>query len=321
MKMIDLHCDTLFRRLEDPSTAVPSLLRKNIWHVDLKKLQKSDSLLQVFAVFAPQHRDYIPDLYTFFLEQHDFFCKEMAQNSPLVSHVTSFDQIETNRRENRISALLSVEESHLLEGDMTRLDRLYEKGVRLMTLLWNHENCLGFPHSPDKEAMSRPLKPFGRDAVLRMEELGILIDVSHLSDGGFADVAALTDKPFLASHSNCRSLAGNSRNLTDEQITLLADRGGVMGLNFYPDFLSQRGDNKSLLSDMVCHIKHMRQVGGIEVIALGSDFDGIEGELEIPHIGEIGRLSEALDKEGFTTGELEKIWSHNALRILKEIIS
>jgi membrane dipeptidase len=320
MKMIDLHCDTLFRRVEDPSSAEPSLLMKNRWHVDLEKLKQADSLLQVFAIFIPQHREYIPDPYAFFLAQHELFQREIRINEKLIAKIEQFHDIEKNRKRSKLSALLSIEESHLLGGDLNRLDDLHKKGVRLMTLLWNHENCLGFPHSSDQQIMASGLKPFGKEAVMAMERKGIIIDVSHLSEGGFYDVAALTKKPFIASHSNCRSLTAHSRNLTDGQIRILADRGGITGLNFYPDFLSHRNDERSCLKDMVQHIKHMKKIGGIGVIALGSDFDGIEGELEIPHIGEMDKLQEALEQEGFSTGEIEKIWSENALRVFKDVL-
>jgi membrane dipeptidase len=166
--------------------------------------------------------------------------------------------------------------------------------------------------------MNKGLTAFGREVVHEMNRLGMIIDVSHLSDKGFYDVAELSEAPFIASHSNSRSIKENSRNLTDEMIKLLAQKGGVTGINFFGSFLSN--DNLSRVDDMVRHIKHIKSVGGIEVIALGTDFDGIEGELEIKNIGEIGILLQGLEKGGFSQEEIDKISYKNAARIIKDVM-
>ena len=138
-------------------------------------------------------------------------------------------------------------------------------GVRLITLTWNDENSLGYPHTFRGNRGKWGLKPFGKEAVSYMETLGIVPDVSHLSDDGFYDVADVTKKPFVASHSNCRALSPASRNLTDEMIRILAERGGVAGLNFYPGFLNrEQTDQESRIACMCDHVEHMRNVGGIE---------------------------------------------------------
>jgi membrane dipeptidase len=149
-----------------------------------------------------------------------------------------------------------------------------------------------------------------------MNRLGMLIDVSHLSDRGFYDVAELSKQPFVASHSNARSLTPHSRSLTDDMIKVLADHGGVIGLNFCGAFL---GDSEiSRVEDMVSHILHIRQVGGTEVIALGTDFDGISPELEIEDMGQIGKLIRALERAGFTDAELDKFLWQNSLRVIQD---
>jgi membrane dipeptidase len=167
--------------------------------------------------------------------------------------------------------------------------------------------------------MSRGLKPFGKEAVRRMNELGILIDVSHLSDGGFSDVAALSAKPFTASHSNCRSLSPHPRNLTDEQIRLLASRGGVIGLNFAPPFLGGDGSD-STAALISAHARRLKKTGGMDCIALGSDFDGIRGNLEISGVEKMPLLFEQLSRDGFTSGEIEQIAWKNALRIFRDVL-
>ena len=140
-----------------------------------------------------------------------------------------------------------------------------------------------------------------------MERLGVIVDVSHLSDAGFYDVAECTGKPFVASHSNARSVCGAVRNLTDSMIRILGERGGLTGLNFCPDFLTTPVIGK--------------EVGGIGCIGLGSDFDGIGGHRELPGAQTVPLLAEALGKGGFKASEIDKILSGNVLRVYREVFS
>lgn len=218
-----------------------------------------------------------------------------------------------------MSAVLTIEEGGILCNDIERLDKLYQEGIRLMTLTWNHDNCIGSPNSKDIEVMKKGLKPFGLEVIERMNELGMIIDVSHLSDGGFWDVIRCSDKPVVASHSNARALCPHPRNLSNEMIKALAEKGGVIGVNFYPFFLNPIG--KASAEEIADHIMHMYCVGGEDVIAIGTDFDGFdEGELEIEHLGEMDKLHSAVKKKGLTERQIEKIWSQNVMRVIKEVL-
>lgn len=163
----------------------------------------------------------------------------------------------------------------------------------------------------------------GREFVSEMEELGMIPDVSHLSDAGFYDVLETTRKPFAASHSNARSICACVRNLTDDMIRKLSEKGGAMGLNFCADFLEEKPagmPNPGSVSSVVRHAKHIVQVGGIEVLGLGSDFDGIDTHAELPGAQSMGVLWEALHREGFTEGQLDKIFYGNVLRVYRETL-
>ena len=152
-----------------------------------------------------------------------------------------------------------------------------------------------------------------------MNNLGMIIDVSHLSDGGFYDVSKNSRKPFVASHSNARAISNHPRNLTDDMIRTLALSGGVMGINFEKHFLGH--NNLSRIEDMLAHIQHIKNIGGIDCISLGTDFDGISNKgLEVKNIGEIEKLSMALSKNNFSEEEIEKIFYKNALRVIKEVL-
>jgi membrane dipeptidase len=151
-----------------------------------------------------------------------------------------------------------------------------------------------------------------------MNRLGMIIDVSHLSDRGFYDVARLSSKPFTASHSNSRSIRDHKRNLTDDMIKTLAEKGGITGINFEKSFLSDK--DLSTVQDMAEHIMHIRNVGGIDVISLGTDFDGISPENEINNIGEIYKLIDALKKNKLSDDDIDKICSKNALRVIGDVM-
>ncbi|MBQ1788298.1 MAG: membrane dipeptidase, partial [Erysipelotrichaceae bacterium] len=193
----------------------------------------------------------------------------------------------------------------------------YNDGVRIMTLTWNYENSLGFPNSRDPELHKKGLKPFGIEAVRRMNELGMIVDVSHLSEGGFYDVAKHSEKPFVATHSCSRALCSHQRNLTDDQLRTLADCGGVVGINFNGPFLAD-GAQEIDTDAIVRHAQHMYNVAGIDTLAWGSDFDGIGNDLEIRDASGIQLLYEAL-KEHYSEEDLEKIFYRNVLRVYKEV--
>ncbi|MGH0053610.1 MAG: dipeptidase, partial [Sphaerochaetaceae bacterium] len=191
-----------------------------------------------------------------------------------------------------------------------RISILASWGVRLATLIWNKENELASPHHK-----RGGLKPFGYEVVEEMERYDILVDVSHLNDEGFFDLAKIAKKPIIASHSNCRAITNHSRNLSDAMIRTIADTGGVVGLNFCPSFLSEDWEHSSI-QGMVNHASHLRKVGGAAILAIGTDFDGISGDLAISNYSQMHQLWDALAKEGFSQKELEGMWSANALRVL-----
>lgn len=257
---------------------------------------------------------HVREMITFMEKQYLLFPDDIAP-------AYSYDDIRKNESENKISAILSIEEGGILNNRIERLDELYKNGIRLMTLMWNYENCLGYPNSRDRLLMKKGLKPFGMEVIERMGELGMIADVSHASDGTFRDILQCAKGPVIASHSNCRALCRHPRNLTDEMIRALADQGGVAGLNFYGPFL---GNNKeSRLDDMAAHMIHMIAAGGSEFPAVGTDFDGFDGmtHMDVPDVSYMEKLWETLKRKGVTESQLDKIWSKNALRVISAIKS
>ena len=336
MKVVDMHCDTIGAIYENNLKGNNYNLKDNKLHLDINKLIKGDYLLQNFAMFIDIK--HYTDPYKTLLEMIDCFNNEINCNSEIIKQVTSYSEILSNKKDNKISALLTIEDGGALLGSLDNLETVYNKGVRMITLTWNYPNGIGFPNFILKEDKntSMIIKPdltipntkdgltsFGKSFVERMSELGIIIDVSHLSDAGFYDVLDITDKPFVASHSNSRSITNVVRNMTDDMIKKLANRGGVLGINFCSSFIEPTphfNPTFTKIDDIIAHIKYIRKIGGIDCIGLGSDFDGIPSTLELENGSHMPKLCDALYKNGFTTTEIEKIFYKNVLNLYKELL-
>ncbi len=326
MKIADMHCDTVNRVYYRRQNGEDINMYNNSLSVDFNRMKAGNYLMQFFACFVNMgETDTAADDVLGMIE---LFHKEIGQHNDIIGHIRCYDDIVCNMSSGKMSALLTIEEGGVLGGSIDMLHHVYQQGVRLITLTWNYENELGYPNRINQitgEALpetERGLKPAGIEIVREMERLGMIVDVSHLGDAGFYDVAANTKKPFVASHSNARVMASHVRNLKDDMIKIIGDRGGVIGINFCPAFLKdEKEENQvSRIEDMVRHIIHIRNVGGTDVCALGSDFDGITGELEISSCDKMDMLVEGMVKAGISYDEADKITSGNVLGCLKEII-
>ena len=324
IKYIDMHCDTLLRAWRQNAETIYELQGT---HTDIKRLIAGNCKAQFFAIYMPSidwvpklgeqypgDDQYIDSLYT-------LFCNTLHKHADIVAQAKNVAEIEKNHAAGKLSAVLTMEDGRAVLGSMERLEKYYDMGVRVLSFTWNHENCFGFPNSRSSAAMALGLKPFGKDAVIRMNELGMLIDVSHLSDGGFRDVAELSERPFVATHSNCRALNPHPRSMTDEMIRTLADKGGCMGVNFEPAFLTMDTEqNASTIEMLIAQLRHMVNKGGIGCAAVGTDFDGIGGDLEINSADKMPLLFAAMERAGFTAGEIEKIARGNVERVLHDAL-
>nr|WP_294525254.1 dipeptidase [uncultured Blautia sp.] len=317
--MIDLHCDTVSKLA---SVFHRGNLMHNPYSVDVERLEKAGALMQCFSTFfdVGKYGTAKRDEKAYVTANHmiDVFEKNLKECHDKVVFVKKYEDIQQCMDTGRIGALLTLEDGTPVGNSLEKLQHFYNRGIRLITLTWNYENEIGYPNSLDQGVMSSGLKSFGFQALEEMNRLGIIVDVSHLSDGGFWDVARHSQKPFIASHSNARSITVHPRNLTDTMITAIAEKGGVIGLNLCPDFLGT--DGKSSISHMLYHIKHIYQVGGEDVLALGTDFDGIEGKLQIRSCDELCKLREALLQHKMPERVVDKMWQGNALRVMKDIL-
>jgi len=308
MPIIDMHCDTISR-----DTFSAEGLRRNHLQIDLHKMKEAGYLLQNFALFVNMETD--PNPLVSGLRMADMFHEEMSKNADLIRPVTTYKEIEENHRLGLMSGLLTLEEGEICQGEIPILRDFYRLGVRMITLTWNHFNSIGAPNnyktasSVHGEPDMTGLTGKGFAFITEMERLGVIIDVSHLSDGGFYDVLHHTSRPFVASHSNARSLAPHCRNLTDDMIRHMGERGCVTGLNYCKGFLNPFeiwADAKGGALDIARHARHITNVGGMDVLGLGSDFDGCDNDFR--DCSQMYLLENELKKQGFKASEIDKIF-------------
>lgn len=323
MKIADMHCDTLSRIYQAETSQNAVSLLENPFQVDLKKMNASGYILQNFAAFVDLDQEKNP--YEACMSQIRIFHREMEQNPLLIAPVTSYSQIVENQKHHKISALLTIEEGQVCLGDLKKLQEFYNLGTRMMTFTWNHKNSLGCPAEPADGSCSKGgLTHLGIAFLDAMEQLGIIPDVSHLSDDGIADVCRFAKKPFAASHSNVRTLCGRQRNLPDALIQKIAQRGGIIGINYYGPFLTEIQDPDGTyygrIADVAKHIRRAVDIGGISCVGLGSDFDGIDDNLEFRDCSHLDLLADALKKNHFHESEIDAVFWKNLLSFYREVL-
>ena len=308
--MIDLHCDTIMQLLDHPDSGD---LYRNTWKIDIEKLQKAHSKVQDFALFI--NLGDTNDPYGRYEEMRNLCTTQIHLYGEHIQHVLSYQDVESVYASGKIGALMSIEEGGVLGGDLDKLKQAYQDGVRLITLTWNYPNGLGGPHCGEQH---KKLTPKGIEFVEAMQDLGIIVDCSHLNDAGTEQLGDILDVPFIASHSNAREVTAHTRNLPDNLIKLIANKGGVIGLNFAQSFLGT--SPVSRIEDIVKHGLYLINKGGEDVVALGTDFDGIKPNTEIKDASEMYRLYDVFKEAGLSVDQCEKLFWKNADRLLKEIL-
>ncbi|MBQ8637973.1 MAG: dipeptidase [Lachnospiraceae bacterium] len=326
---IDLHCDTIYKLRMARKEGKQVGLRSREGHIDLLRLKEAGYWMQTFAAFVDLGEEKDPALAA--MELIDIFYQEMEANKDLIRPVTTADQVIENQKNGLLSALLSIEEGGVCRGNLALLRNFYRLGVRMMTLTWNYENELGWPNTViegggeylGRNNTEHGVKERGFEFLSEMERLGMLIDVSHLSDAGFYQVYDHTTKPFIASHSNARAVCSHVRNLTDDMIRKIAERGGLTGINLCASFTAEAAteeETRGTVEGLVGHIRHIADVGGIGCIGLGTDYDGIGDRVELSHCGKMPLLVDGLKKAGFHESEIDAICHNNVLRVMKDVL-
>ena len=307
--VFDAHCDTISRCWREYEG-----LDHNGGMISLEKTAGFGRYCQFFALWTadgytgyPAGGDGVERAYHALLR---CFKEQMARNGDRIVQCRTAGDAENAHRQGKAAAFLSVEGGELLGCDPKRLEQAAADGVKAINLTWNHANALS---GSNCDQPSRGLSPLGREFVRKMEDLRILVDVSHLSEAGFWDVAELARRPFLASHSNAKSVWDHTRNLTDGQIHAIIKNQGVIGLNFYTEFVGGGRD----LDTVRAHLDHLLELGGGKHAALGGDWDGCDTIADLPAIDSLPRLYEHLLRHGYTETVVQDLFYNNLMRVVR----
>ena len=321
-KVIDAHCDALLAvigKSQIPGdTGRRDFLKDNsLGHVDLPKLLRGRVVCQFMALFAEDEDVPAANSYTHSLI--DAFEEICERASGKLFKILSRADLGKCAPGKKVGALLSIEGAEALNGKLEALDDFFSRGVRALGITWNRRNPFGRGLKAEGDD---GLTDLGKQLVEKMEDLGMIVDCSHLPDKAFWEVADEAKKPFIASHSNAREVCDHPRNLTDAMIRAVAESGGAVGAVFVPSFISA-APTKSYLEHLCDHIDRIVGSGGMECAAIGSDFDGyrgVEGHA-LADSSEFYALGEALLKRGYSPADLQKIFYSNWARVIEEILS
>jgi len=306
--IIDLHCDTI-----SVITKSGESLFSNNCHFDIQRAKKAGIGLQFFALFSMPGG--MNDSLRQILKQIYKFHAQISQYPDDLQLILSYEDIKGLSKENKIGCLLHLEGGDALGNDMEILYLLHELGLRSLALTWNNRNLLadGVGEDPDGGGISKK----GRECIKVLDELGIILDLAHASTRSFYEALELYTKPVLVSHANARAICGHCRNLDDSQLRLLANNGGVIGINLVPDFIKE--DAFPTFDDLLDHVVYIAELIGVEYLALGSDFDG-DDILLMSGVEEYTKWRELLSKRGFNDHEIDLILRENALRVIKAVL-
>lgn len=298
MRIVDLHCDTLTECEKQGLTLYGDHTQLGFGRVG------TDGWCQATAVFMPDELrgaaavEYFDRVYRFWLQQLEMWKDSLTEATCLEEDCMADG--------SRPTLFLTVEGGSVLAGDLSRIKLLAQRGVRMLTLTWNGANELGGGQNEDIG-----LTPLGRQAIPLLEQHDIIVDVSHLGDTGFWQVAELAKRPFVASHSNARAVCPHPRNLTDDQFRAIVQSGGIVGLNFCEYFISDLGPTQPV-ECLLAHINHFVSLGGADHIALGSDFDGATLPVWLDRSEKLDSAISLMIKSGLESDLAEKICYKNA---------
>jgi len=313
--LFDGHCDTVSRCWQENTG-----LAHNAGNLDLERAGGFRRYGQFFAPFGELSPAHPEQLARAFDAQYALFAREMEANADRIVLCRTGQEADAAFADGRRAAFLSVEGAELLGCSLEGLDRAYQLGVRAVNLTWNHANALSGSVMEEPE---RGLSELGRRFVRRMQEYGMLVDVSHLSDAGFWDVVELSEEagvPFFASHSDARAVYPHPRSLTDEMFRAVARCGGTVGINLYRPLLA--GPEEPVNVDTVlAHMEHFLSLGGERTLALGCDFDGCHDLLPdgLDGIGQLERLCDGMLRRGFPEPLARGILFENLKRVVSEV--
>jgi len=313
--LVDLHNDILEKMLEDSYYHLADFHNYN--HTDIPRMKLGGVDLQFFAVWVSPTR-YEGNYFNTAKTMLDIFDAEIGLNSDDIAQARTASEVRAIVGEGKIAAVIGVEGGHTIENKIENLISLYERGMRYMTITWNNSTDWAIS-AKDSRSRTVGLSDFGRKVIRKMDSLGVIIDVSHTGIKTIEDILAITKNPIVATHSGARALRDHYRNLYDDQIIAIANTGGVIGVVFYPPYLSPNG--YANISTVVNHIDYIANLVGVDYVALGSDFDGI-GTNTVHGLEDISKypdLTQKLLLRGYSREDVKKILGGNFLWVFEEV--
>ena len=313
--VFDLHCDSALTLLGTDMNQAGNL-RKNDYHIDLERASGLAGYCQCFACFTTPFMEEWGNVSPIVVFERELATiqREVDKNSDLIAIAYSPEEIEENRKNGKMSAVLTLEGTAGIDYNTELLEDLYQIGFRITSLGWNERNPLTGSHKT-----GGGLTDQGREYVLEAQRLGMLIDTSHISDEGFWDIMKITQAPILATHSNSRAVCASSRNLTDDMFRAICETGGVAGLNMYTEFVGNENADIDNLCDHVLHFLELDPSG--KHIALGGDLDGCE---TLPRgfegIQSYPVLARRLLERGLDEQMLMDIYWNNAIGVMERAV-
>lgn len=310
--LVDGHCDTLSKALDEKSD-----LENKEYCFNLVDANKKTPCIQMMAAYiAPKFVDNEIGGFNRAINILEQFKKDKDKSE--IINILNKEDLNKAVDEKKIGIILTIENGSAISGNIENIEKLYEKGIRVMSVTWNKDNDLGCGALTKND---EGLTKLGEEYIRRLEEKNIIIDVSHSSEKTFWDITKCTNRTIVATHSCANSICNHPRNLKDEQIIEIANREGIIGICFASHFLNESG--KSDVVDIINHIKYIKDLVGIDYIGLGSDFDGVDFDdmpSDIRGIKDINKLEEKMKMEGFTEEEINKVMGENWLRVLENIL-
>lgn len=285
-------------------------------HSDIPRFRDGGIDAQMLSVWVSPSQ-FPTNPYSRAMQMIDSFIVQLDRNFDALVQARTTAEIHAAHASGRIAGVLGIEGGHIIENDVNKLVTLYNRGARYLTITWNNSTVWA-TSAADPQSATRGLSDLGRNLIRKMDTLGMLIDVSHTGIKTIEDILQVSSNPIIASHSGVRALRNHTRNLTDAQITSITQRGGVIGVVFYPPFLSS--SSMVTVDTVVKHIDYLRNLVGVDYIALGSDFDGIEQTpLGLEDVTKIPAVTKALLRKGYSRAEVRKVLGDNYLRVFSAV--
>ena len=304
LSVFDLHCDTADAIYDGNAS-----LLSNSFHISLERMSAFNTYTQVMAVYIP-HKLSDEEGYEYWKRVMNYLNTEIRANTGIVESVRNGSELLSCTKRGRIAAIYAIEDSRIIGKNLDRLQEFYDSGVRFMTLTWSGSTIIGGSHNT-----SDGITEYGRAAVQKMHEIGIVPDISHASEALAEDVCAISaerSKPLVATHSNSYSVWGHTRNLRDRHFNVIKELGGLVGISFCPAHLTDGKHTRVALSDVIPHVEYYLSLGGENTIALGGDFDGTDLPADLDTCSDLYKLANELLKLNYPQSLVDKIFYLNA---------